>query len=1083
MVLLVCLATHKAVAQPPATGAESPPPEPLIAGQLVERSISGGEKQHFTFHLSAGEIAHLVVEQRGANVGLTLRDPGGLTLFEGNSPNGSHGPEPLAAVASRDGLHELEIWSLVPQAALGGYSLLLEAPRQATAEERKLFAQRNQAWLLTEGGFDLRASARDAASLRQAIEQWEASVPLWARLGDLGQQARALNAAGLGYRQLGEPEKARALYERALPLWRQAGSRSGEADSLNNLGRLQATLGDLSGALETHSRALELRRQIEDLRGVAQSLSQIGATQRSLGETDKAYAALAEALAVSQRQGDRRAEPHIRNNLGLISQDRAQLQAAIEQFNLALTLFREADSQRYQAVTLSNLGTVYQAMGDFQRAEALFAEALTFNEEIGNRNGMAATQFNLGWTLLKAGKPETALAAFEAALQQFERIHNRQGQGRALVAIGGARLDLGQIEAAGDRLREGLAILRETGALQGQFDAHHQLAGVLEAQDKPAEALAEIDQALHLAERLDNASARAAALAEGARIDFKRGDLPAARSRLGEALDITESIRSQVASQTHRTTFLASSLDRFELLTDVLMALESAQPGSGHAANALANVERARARSLLELLTEAEIRGDGDPQLLAQETSLRQNLNAKERRRLQLVAQGDSESLSKAAALDSEIRRLLEGLVDVRARLRTENPRHAALLEPRPATIDELQRELLDEGTLLLEFALGEQTSYLWAVSRSTLEAFRLPPRDQIEPLTRQVIDQLRTPRSLPAPGSGVSPTGASEFSAQAEELSLILLGPLGERLQQFPRLLIAADGALQSLPFAALPTPPASGEGGYLVAHHEIVHTPSASVLLLQRRATANRAPAPKALAIFADPVFRPDDPRVRRRERSPRTAAAELRSAQITSNEPAGTFSRLRFSRREAQRLAAMVDEDQRLLALSFDASRQRVTSPEMAQYRNVHFATHGVLDGARPELSGVVLSLVDANGQPQEGFLRLHDIYNLHLNANLVVLSACQTALGQEVRGEGLVGLARGFIYAGASRVVASLWQVPDRASAVLMERFYRGMLKEGLSAAAALRSAQVTMIEEGRFADPYSWAAFVLQGDWR
>ena len=1069
----------------PLASAIAPAATPLPPGQRIERSIDGGEKQYFTFHLAAGQRAQLVVEQRGANVGLTLRDPEGQTLFEGNSPNGSQGTEPLAVVATREGLHELEIWSLLPGAPTGRYTVLLDEPRPATASEREAFALRNRAWTLIEAGFDLRASARDADGLRQAIEKWELSAPLWGRFGDLGQQARALNAAGLSYRQLGDPEKARALYEQALPLWRQAGNQAGEADSLNNLGRLQATLGSLQEALKTHTQALSLRRGIGDLRGVAQSLSQIGATQRSLGETDKAHAALTEALAVAKEQGDRRAEAHIRNNLGLLNQDRAQLQGAVEEFNAALTLFKEAGSQRYQAVTLSNLGTAYQAMGDFQRAEALFAEALALNEKIEDRNGMAATQFNLGWSLLKAGKAQPALEAFEAALGQFQRVKNRQGEGRALVAIGGARLELGQIEVAGARLREGLAILRETAALQGQFDAHHLLAGVLAGQGRPTEALVEVDQALLVADWLDNTSARAAALAEGARIDFKRGALSTARRRLTEALEITESIRSQVASQTHRTTFLAKSIDRFELLTDVLMALDKVEPGQGHAAEALANVERARARSLLELLAEAEIRGDGNPQLLAKERSLRQNLNAKERRRLMLVAQGDSEALSQAAALNSEIQRLLDGLVDVRARLRTENPRHAALLEPRPATVEELQGELLDEGTLLLEFALGEQTSYLWAVTRSTVEAFRLPPRWRIEPLTRQVIEQLRSPPGLSA--SGPTATNGTEFSSQAQQLSVMLLAPLADRLQRYPRLLIAADGALQSLPFAALPTPGSSAKSQYMVFQHEIVHTPSASVLLLQRRAMANREPAPKQLAIFADPVFRPDDPRVRQAQRAQRTATKsplERGAAGANGNgETTASFPRLRFSRREAQRLAAMVDEDQRLLALSFDASRQTVTSPEMALYRNVHFATHGVLDGTRPELSGVVLSLVDRDGQPQEGFLRLHDIYNLHLNANLVVLSACQTALGQEIRGEGLVGLARGFIYAGASRVVASLWQVPDRASAVLMERFYHGMFKEGRSAADALRSAQLSMIDEGRFADPYSWAAFVLQGDWR
>jgi CHAT domain-containing protein len=193
--------------------------------------------------------------------------------------------------------------------------------------------------------------------------------------------------------------------------------------------------------------------------------------------------------------------------------------------------------------------------------------------------------------------------------------------------------------------------------------------------------------------------------------------------------------------------------------------------------------------------------------------------------------------------------------------------------------------------------------------------------------------------------------------------------------------------------------------------------------------------------------------------------------------------SFVRLRFSRQEAEAIAAFAPEKNRLTALDFVASYETAQSADLSQYRIVHFATHGLLNSQRPELSGIVLSLVDERGRAQDGFLRLHEIYNLKLNADLVVLSACQTALGKEVRGEGLMGLTRGFMYAGAPRVVASLWRVDDRATAELMKRFYRGMLKDGLPAAAALRAAQVSMLKEIRWSAPYYWAAFTLQGDWR
>jgi CHAT domain-containing protein len=193
---------------------------------------------------------------------------------------------------------------------------------------------------------------------------------------------------------------------------------------------------------------------------------------------------------------------------------------------------------------------------------------------------------------------------------------------------------------------------------------------------------------------------------------------------------------------------------------------------------------------------------------------------------------------------------------------------------------------------------------------------------------------------------------------------------------------------------------------------------------------------------------------------------------------------FSRLLYSRTEAGKILALVgDAQQRLAALDFAANRETATGAEIAKYRYLHFATHGLLNESHPELSGIVLSLVDEQGQPRDGFLKLSEIYNLKLSADLVVLSACQTALGKQVKAEGIIGLTRGFMYAGAPRVVASLWKVQDDATAELMANFYRAMLREGKRPAEAMRVAQVAMLNKRNWRSPFYWAAFVLQGDWQ
>jgi hypothetical protein len=315
---------------------------------------------------------------------------------------------------------------------------------------------------------------------------------------------------------------------------------------------------------------------------------------------------------------------------------------------------------------------------------------------------------------------------------------------------------------------------------------------------------------------------------------------------------------------------------------------------------------------------------------------------------------------------------------------------------------------------------------------------------------------------------------------------------------------MIVADGALHFVPFTALPSPIGAGPSipKPLIAEHEIVHLPSASTLSVVRREVAGRQPAPRSIVVLADPVFMKDDERVKKAKEkeigkdgsridseTPVVVQSRVDRQLVKATADIGIDSegffvpRLPGTRREAEKIVALVATPERRLALDFAASRDTATSPELSQYRYVHFSTHGLLNSVHPELSGVVLSLVNERGEAQDGFLRAHEIYNLRFRAELVVLSACQTGIGKEIRGEGLLSLTRGFMHAGAPRVLVSLWDVSDSGTTELMVRFYHGMLKEGMRPAAALRAAQVSLMNDKRWASPYYWASFTLQGEWR
>jgi CHAT domain-containing protein len=453
------------------------------------------------------------------------------------------------------------------------------------------------------------------------------------------------------------------------------------------------------------------------------------------------------------------------------------------------------------------------------------------------------------------------------------------------------------------------------------------------------------------------------------------GDLPAARKAAEEALARIESLRGKPASLGMRASYLATKQSYYEVYSDLLVQL-------GEEARAFAVNEEARARSLLEMLSEAG--ADVDPKLRAREAELAGRINRTDARRRSLAGK-------EAELMGAELRELLRQQDRVQAAIRLARSPAA----PRPLTLSEIQRQVVDPGTVLLEYGLGRDRSFLWVVTPDSLSTFVLPPRAWIEATARRAAELLTVSHQSLA---------KAETEAILAELSRELLGPaaslLGDR-----RLLIVPDGALHYLPFAAFPDP---AGGAPLVARHEIVTLPSASSLVALRK---EKTPAPSGiLAVVADPSPSPPLP---------------------------GGEGSLPYAREEAESLLSLVPPDRRLGALGPDANRQTVLSGRLANYRLVHFATHGILDTAHPELSRLLLS---------GGDLLSHEIYRLRLPADVVVLSACRTALGKEIRGEGLVGLTRGFFQAGARSVVVSLWEVEDRATAELMRRFYREMLRE-------------------------------------
>jgi CHAT domain-containing protein len=1026
-----------------------------------EHELKGGETQSYRINLRAGEFLSALVEQKDIDVTVSLFGPGGAKIADTDSPNDRWGSEPVLLIAEKSGEYRVDVFSPNAKASPGRYQIREVEVRAATETDKsRVAAQRS-----FDEGTRL-GSERTVALKRSALEPTKVALQYYQSAHDSYRQALTLRALGVLYLQLSEFRVALKYLEDGIALAKELRDQRLEGRLETFLGGDYDVLGDPGKSLEHYDRALSLARLT--------------------GERDTEASAL--------------------NNIGKIANDAAEWQRATEYYLQALPLFRSLRNQRTEGITLNNLGVAYSMMGEQQKARDFLQQSLSLLRASGDKNAESYTLSNIGNAYSHSENYEAALKFYDQAQVIQRQTGNRAQEAETLDLIGVAYSEMGQPQKALGYHEQALKIQRETGNVRREGISLRNLGHVYILLGQPDQALAELSQAVAIFRRIGDLNSAGVALEDNARAQSAKGNLADARKNIEEALGLIETVRARSGNQQLRASYLASREQAYEFYINLLMQQNSKEPGKAHDAEALQASERGRARSLTEMLNEAhvDIREGVGGDLVKKERDLSQSLNAKAQRQIQLTAQKGSKQ--EIETLNGEISALEDEYQQVQVAIRKASPAYAALTQPQPLGLKEIQTQL-DQGTMLLEYSLGEERSYVWAVTQNSLKTYELPKREQIEKAARLVYDLL-TARSQSRAGENALTKreriaqADSELQNASTELSRMVLGPLGPELGA-ERLVVVADGALQYVPFSALPV--VSGqlseaqlkrtqEGSQtiyrsLIQEHEIISQPSASALAIQRQGLRNRKLSPNAVAVIADPVFSATDERLSAQAKTgaPKQTTADgsanTRIIEHLADDSGLIIRRLKFTRQEADQILAEAPRAKNLRAIDFKANRATATGGELSKYRYVHFATHGYIDSEHPDLSAIVLSLVDAEGKPQDGFLRANEIYNLRLPAELVVLSACETGLGKEIKGEGLVGLTQGFMYAGARRVVVSLWNVNDKATAELMARFYRGMLREQKTPAAALRAAQIEMSRQRQWQSPYYWAAFTLQGEWK
>ncbi len=964
----------------------------------------------------AGDILEIELTSDEFDTYLILRDASGeIVARDDDSLGGTNSWLVVELPATRT--YEIQV-NAFEVGATGRYELRWQLGDAAARKLQRLRSE-NVGRLRSDTAVDVRAAIGQYEELLALAEQNENDRVL----------AEALLLLGVLHDDLSELEIALEYYQAALVKFRELGNRNREGTALNNIGLTYLTQGNLSEAQRYHEQALELYRELGNRNGEGIALSNLGWAYSTLGRHTDALQVYEQARQIFVELDNVAQQATGANNLGSVYLDLGESSEALRYYNLALAGHRTSGDRQGEATTLNNLGYAYAEEGDLVAARRYYEQALQILQEIGNRDSEATALSNIGGVYDAEARPVEALNYYTRALDLYREVGNRDGESIALNNVGGMYAEVGDWDAALSYYSEALELSRTVGNRTIEMLALRNVAFVYRWQD----------------------------------------DIPQALANIEAAIAIVEQLRGRIASADLRTSYFATVQDYYQFQIELLMELHDREPEAGHDRRAFDVSERTRARTLIELLAEAEldVTESVDPALIRLEKDLRQKLQAIDAERVsQLQAVTESSEVAEIVAdADRESEKVLRDLDSLAAELRQTSPAYADLQYPEPLTAEAVQTQVLDGDTTLLQYSLGDAQSYLWVVSRDGFESFTLPGRDAIETAARQFyasVDRAGNPLSA---------------ARKAQALSELILAPVADRLAT-DRLLVVPDGILHQVPFSALAVPGADAYAP-LLTRHEVVSAPSSTVIATNRRIMGDRPPAPERLVAIADPIFTADDPRLTgiattAIDADNRDVERALRDFDLRN------IARLPNTQTEAERLIELASGG-KTAVLDFAANYDWVMADNASRYQYVHFATHGFANSTNPELSGLILSLLDENGNPQNGFLRLTDIFNLNLPAELVVLSACQTGLGENVGGEGVVGLTRGLMYAGAERTVLSLWNVNDAKTAELMVQMYRNIWEGGLAPAAALRQAQLAMWEAGEH--PYYWAAFGLQGEWR
>lgn len=823
--------------------------------------------------------------------------------------------------------------------------------------------------------------------------------------------------------------------DEAAALWRKAGNRERRADAIERAGKIwNEKIRNWDQAISYHKQARNMFHQAGDRDGEARMLTSIGTALVGLKRFDDAEDNYKQAILLASKCKALDVEASALRNLGILNRKRGDLLGAQEKFERSLSLWKEVgDRPDQESYLLSDVLHIYAQLERYQNAIKL-AEKWEPRLEAFDPIQRGQILTRLGEIYLKAGDWRGAHGYAVRAVDVRKKYDKPEGLAVSLAALGLVYREMKDLRRSTELQQEALLLFRKAGKPIGEATALINLGVLLYEQKNLLQAIHYFEEGLKLAQEEELQAVQVVALYSLALAERELGNRLMAKKRVEDVLKLLDSEELGARIEELEDEYQEAERGSYDLLIELSLSASERDVSL-----ALEASESSKRRVLLGAMGPLRLRpaalSRASPDLRNKYSQLRNELDWLREEYRRLEGRG-----LPTASLEADTKGVMESLRAVSAEIQRADPWYSTFTPPRPISRSQVQ-ELLDDDTALLAYHFTRERGFLFLVTGSSLEVFDLPPPFEIEHEVETLLKFLDNRYSLESGGRAAS---------IAERLSQILLGPVADRLGSL-RLAIIPDGPVHYVPFAALPLP---GSGDFLLKRHEVVILPSASVLSAIRATSADRELAKSSLAIFANPEYTADGP------------------------------EHLKYAQRESELVSSYFSEERSAyLALGRNASKDNAMSGILSKYDFIHFAAHAENHLKDPALSSIRLSQVGSDGKRLVGELRVRDIQDLYIPAYLVVLSACNTGIGPDVKGEGPFGLGHAFLYAGAERVVVSLWKVDDESTPELMKQFYYEMLEQKQPPAYALRNAQLYMIEHHPELPPYHWAGFQLQGDWR